>query len=1380
MIKKLGRRFTAILLVVLLVVALLPFSVFAATSVSSKTLDTYGVVDGEPSGSQIVVSTYNTKAQNYIYTANANDNVVFDSDGVGTGGLRFRARGASLDYKISVQNDSSRNLMFSLECGTSTSVAFSDDSDLGTSFNNGQAIVPAGKKLVLDVSVRTSSWTITTTSDYRLLEANHAYSITVNNREGGTVTANGVAQDADSFEYGVTFESGITLGANADDGYEFFGFLDEDGKFVQAEVDGKIHPLSDMELTPVYLREGDTVFYADRIYEDLQEALDAADAPDSSKTVVLMGDYTLDQSYTIPRGVTFLIPNDNSLTLYTTQPNIVNNSTVNSHPSTMRSNTGPYVTLTVPDGCSLDFEPGAALSLGGTLFSPSGGGTSQITGTFGHLALEDGAEVHFAEDSFFYAWGFATGEGEIYLDAGATVYEDFQINDFCGGTLTGVLKGDNIFPFTQYYVQNVECKMHLAAGATEWVYGSITVSGSLDGGTDIEFVGPDGLFRISEGEIIKYYDIDQDKVIYIITEDTQAEISPIPVYISALNMSIDIQTEEFQMPICNFGVEVQSGATLEINQDLQLLPDTYVVVDQGAQVDINAQVYLIDNEDWDGEKHVHPNVNRKPNLYSQTRMQETGSGESPRSKNGETASAMMDINGVVNISEDGVLATTAHGALIISSDPDENTRINNNSLVDPDDVGLSFVTFDGSEDPPRGIDGDNVKENCLTNEDDSYFEGDNDDTYIYDAERGCWVGTHVTVIWLNWDELELTEPQTIDYDTVPVYPGSTPTRNSTSSEYDWVFAGWMAADGTIYAPDSLPSAVTRTVYTAYFTQRYHSAGVTVTWKNEDGTVLETDEGVAEGTVPTYDGETPTKEADAQYTYTFAGWDPEVTAVGDEDVVYFATYTPVLRSYTIRFVNEDGTTLQSGLVAYGETPAYTGITPTKNNDDLRTYTFAGWDPEVSAVTGDITYTATYDSEFVDFFAGWTLSLQGDVVTNFYFDMPDGVEYTLKIKGADFTASVADSDRYADHKVGYPVKIAEMTEPVAAEIYIGGELADVLTVTPAEYGESEQITPSGHVNDTVLQDGAFYLVGDINGVESWAAGTADPTYRFIDNPLNDDEYWLPNVTLHRGDRLKVAQYFTGTNSYGWYPDGSGNDYIVSETASYNIYMKKDPTVDTGDWHYGKFHVEKITDEAVAKQNLLRTLMQTTLNYGTKAQINWNKNTDDPATDHIAEAPSFGSVTAEEALAQIGENTQPVIISDDIFAAYGLSYIGSSLVLNADTSIKHYFEITDAVAFESVKDTFVFGGRAVTPRYYASDVVFFELSGIGAPDLNVRYALYSTADETRFISYSALDYVRKTLANNEDDDLTNNDDQAFLDLMYAIYWYNVYAEAYQPYFN
>ena len=52
---------------------------------------------------------------------------------------------------------------------------------------------------------------------------------------------------------------------------------------------------------------------------------------------------------------------------------------------------------------------------------------------------------------------------------------------------------------------------------------------------------------------------------------------------------------------------------------------------------------------------------------------------------------------------------------------------------------------------------------------------------------------------------------------------------------------------------------------------------------------------------------------------------------------------------IEFVNWDLTSLQSGNVAYGSVPVYSGATPSKSADEQYTYTFAGWTPELVAVT-----------------------------------------------------------------------------------------------------------------------------------------------------------------------------------------------------------------------------------------------------------------------------------------------------------------------------------------------------------------------------------------------------------------------------------------------
>ena len=183
---------------------------------------------------------------------------------------------------------------------------------------------------------------------------------------------------------------------------------------------------------------------------------------------------------------------------------------------------------------------------------------------------------------------------------------------------------------------------------------------------------------------------------------------------------------------------------------------------------------------------------------------------------------------------------------------------------------------------------------------------------------------------------------TRDFDNGVIRTGQTipnPPNRSSTAQYSFTGAGWNThMDAEANDPDCVENVFAdRTVYAAYSrTVRTY----TVTWKN-GSTTLETDQNVPYGTMPEYNGATPTQDGRSAI-----GWEPEISEVTG-NITYSAIFTP---KYNVNFYN-GSTLLQTVSVYEGSNATYTGATPTNPEGTA----FLGWNRTNGAKTADATAT-----------------------------------------------------------------------------------------------------------------------------------------------------------------------------------------------------------------------------------------------------------------------------------------------------------------------------------------------------------------------------------------------------------------------------------------
>ena len=442
-----------------------------------------------------------------------------------------------------------------------------------------------------------------------------------------------------------------------------------------------------------------------------------------------------------------------------------------------------------------------------------------------------------------------------------------------------------------------------------------------------------------------------------------------------------------------------------------------------------------------------------------------------------------------------------------------------------------------------------------------------------------------TVKWVVDNKIVETD-ENVPYGTTPTYDGETPTRESTA-EFSYTFSGWAPAVGMVTGPIN---------YTAQFTETRRT--YTVTWKNEDGTVLETDENVPYGTVPTYDGATPTKASTAQYSYTWDNWKETVVAVTG-DVTYTAKYVSNLRKYTVIWKNSDGTVLETdNNVSYGTDPKYDGAEPTKAPTAQYTFAFTGWSPAVDKVEGDITYTAQFSETTNTYTVTW-VNYDGTTVLETDQNVPYGTTPTYdgatptKPSTPKYSYTFANTWSPAVDKVtGDVTYTAQFTETIRKyTITWLNDDGSVLGTNDVAYGEIP-VFANGTPSKPATDEFTYTFKG-------WTPEVVAVTDKAVYTAVYDSTVNTYTVTWQNEDGTVLE---TDENvAYGTKPTYNGTTPQKAATAQYTYTFDKwSPAVDnvTGNVTYKATYTSTVNTYTVTWKNEDGSVLKTdaAVPYGT----------------------------------------------------------------------------------------------------------------------------------------------------------------------------------------
>ena len=545
-----------------------------------------------------------------------------------------------------------------------------------------------------------------------------------------TATNNDVAMNPYASFY---VNGSVVLTATPEDGYRFLGWYTtpDNGVTKNYVAFGLTYEptgfTSNVTIGAEFIPDNGTATYwvkgTTNVYSNFSDAIDEASSSSSKLIVVVSNGELAEGTYTIPSGVTLLVPYDNAANNAMTEPNIVHISSTSMKTTTFRK---------------LSLAPGVVINcygdicIGGSLASVGGGKPSSFpTGSVGMIDMSRGGTINLKSGAHLYSWGYVKGQdmdqgnnttgcGQINAESGSHVWEYFQVGDWRGGTQSSTIYSSRnswkFFPFQAWTIQNIEVPVTYNYGATGHCYWSIYGNDKINNVTFDAISDATAIFKITDedSKVKKWYDPTTDRVSVEISGNSTLSA------ITLVALGYTISTTDYNLPLpANMRVIFKEGATSTLSNRIVMHAGAVMEVQEGATLTINSPLYLFDKDDWG--KYCMGNYYYRT-YASPSKHFSRGTGTSK--DNLEDATLIVD-GTVVTVDASKCIYASEHGANIMGN--------GGGSIVFPElaaNTTMKQCYNPGGDVTSTSTDDVKVRQGCLHNENGKYTKPSAGVTYM--------------------------------------------------------------------------------------------------------------------------------------------------------------------------------------------------------------------------------------------------------------------------------------------------------------------------------------------------------------------------------------------------------------------------------------------------------------------------------------------------------------------------------------------------------------------------------------------------------------------------------------------------------------------------